>query len=56
MGVRVLKYPVPFVTDFASTAGFKSNQNIEEDGINPFRSIDQKDIAYVGFNQLKITV
>ena len=54
-GIRILKYPVPYVTDFASTAGLKSNDDTQEGGVPASKEeISQNAIAYVGMNQLSI--
>jgi hypothetical protein len=56
MGVRILKYPVPYVTDFASTAGLKSSSSREGSTVNPNRDLSQEAIAYIGMNELKINI
>jgi hypothetical protein len=54
-GIRILKYPVPYVTDFASTAGLKSNDDTQEGGAPSTKEeISQNAVAYVGMNQLSI--
>ena len=59
MGVRILKYPVPYVIDFASTAGLKSSATTDESNVeenNRKKSTDGNVIAYVGMNDLKINI
>jgi hypothetical protein len=58
-GVRILKYPVPYVTDFASISGIKSSID-RKDGKDSKNRIDgainAKTVAYADMNELEIDI
>lgn len=53
-GVRILKYPVPYVTDPASLSGLKSSGIIDAEDPITRRNANQNAEAYIGMNQLSI--